>query len=223
MRTLVPFDATNPNTRLASLLSADERREFAAAMLSDVLDAVRGAGGAPTVLASAPVDVDAPVTVDDRSLTDAVNDALDELPAAVVMADLALATSGAVSRLFESDADVAIAPGRGGGTNALLVRDADFRVDYHGTSFLDHVAAAEAAGLSVDTVDSFRLAIDVDERADLLDVLVHGSGAADQWEVAGQVSGEERPASSASAAADWLRDAGFRVVVEDGPPEVVRA
>ncbi|NIB99865.1 2-phospho-L-lactate guanylyltransferase [Halobacterium sp. R2-5] len=241
MRTLVPFDATNPNTRLASLLSADERREFAAAMLSDVLDAVRGAGGAPTVLASAPVDVDAPVTVDDRSLTDAVNDALGELPAAVVMADLALATPEAVSRLFESDADVAIAPGRGGGTNALVVRDADFRVDYHGTSFLDHVAAAEDVGASVETVDSFRLAIDVDERADLLDVLVHGDSAADRREAADRASsegqgpsdrssgrspredGEERPASSASAAADWLRDAGFRVVVEGGAPEVVRA
>jgi len=241
MRTLVPFDPTNPNTRLSPLLSADERRAFAAAMLTDVLDAVRAAGGEPTVLASAPLDrdVSAPVQVDDRPLSAAVNDALaEELPAAVVMADLALATPDALRRLFDADAGVAVAPGRGGGTNALAVRDPAFSVDYHGVSFRDHVAAAEAAGASVEVVDSFRLAVDVDEPADLLDVLVHGDSAGDRREPANQVSGEERPANRASdwepaerasgatassAAADWLRDAGFRVAVEDGTPRVRRA
>lgn len=172
-------------------------------MLSDVLDGVRRASGTPTVLATAPLDsdVDAPVVVDDRPLSAAVNDALAaELPATVVMADLALATPEALARLFDADGDVVVAPGRGGGTNALVVRHPEFSVDYHGTSFLDHVAAADAVGASVETVDSFRLAVDVDEPADLLDVLVHSRGAA----------------------ADWLRDAGFRVAVVDGTPEVVR-
>ena len=202
MRTLVPFDPTNPNTRLSALLSEDERRAFATAMLADVLDSVRRAGGTPTVLASAPLDgdVDAPVTVDDRPLSVAVNDALAALPAAVVMADLALATPEAVQRLYDADGDVVVAPGRGGGTNALVVRHPDFDVDYHGVSFRDHLAAADAAGATVETVDSFRLAVDVDEPTDLLDVLVHGS----------------------SEAADWLRDAGFRVTVGDGTPTVVR-
>ncbi|MGB9964785.1 2-phospho-L-lactate guanylyltransferase [Halobacterium hubeiense] len=202
MRTLVPFDPANPNTRLSSLLSPAERRDFAAAMLADVLAAVREAGGTPTVLATEPLDsVDAPVIVDDRSLSVAVNDALAEgRPAAVVMADLALATPDALERLFDADADVVIAPGRGGGTNALVVRHPEFSVDYHGTSFLDHVAAAEAAGASVEPVDSFRLAVDVDEPADVLDVLVYASGEA----------------------ADWLRDAGFRAAVRDGAPTVVR-
>ncbi len=146
-------------------------------------------------------DVDAPVVVDGRSLSVAVNDALTELPAAVVMADLALATPDAIGRLYDADGDVVVAPGRGGGTNALVVRHPEFGVDYHGTSFLDHVAAADAVGASVETIDSFRLAVDVDEPADLLDVLVHSNGAA----------------------ASWLRDAGFRVAVTDGSPEVVRA
>ncbi|MCG1004057.1 MULTISPECIES: 2-phospho-L-lactate guanylyltransferase [Halobacterium] len=204
MRTFVPFDPTNPNTRLSSLLSVDERRAFATAMLTDVLDAVRRAGGAPTVLATAPPeqDVDAPVRVDDRPLSVAVNDALaDELPAAVVMADLALATPDALQRLFDADGDVVVAPGRGGGTNALVVRHPEFSVNYHGASFRDHVDAADAVGASVETVDSFRLAADVDERSDLLDVLVH---------------------DDSGAAGDWLREAGFRVTVEDGTPNVGR-
>ncbi|CQH60631.1 2-phospho-L-lactate guanylyltransferase [Halobacterium hubeiense] len=202
MQTLVPFDPTNPNTRLSALLSEDERRAFATEMLSDVLDAVRRAGGEPVVLASAPLDgdVDAPVTVDDRPLSVAVNDALAALPAAVVMADLALATPEAVQRLYDAGGDVVVAPGRGGGTNALVVRHRDFDVDYHGVSFRDHLAAADAAGAAVETVDSFRLAVDIDEPTDLLDVLVHGN----------------------RGAADWLRDAGFRVAVDDGTPTVVR-
>ncbi|MXR20192.1 2-phospho-L-lactate guanylyltransferase, partial [Halobacterium sp. PCN9] len=44
MRVIVPFDPSDPNTRLSSLLSPAERREFAAAMLRDVLAAVREAG-----------------------------------------------------------------------------------------------------------------------------------------------------------------------------------
>jgi 2-phospho-L-lactate guanylyltransferase len=211
MRAIVPFDPSDPNTRLSSLLSLAERREFAAAMLADVLAAVRDAGGRPEILASAPL-AEAPVelgdagdgvpgTVDDRSLSAAVNDALaDGLPAAVVMADLALANRTALAELFDTADEVVLAPGRGGGTNALVVRDAAFSVDYHGVSFCDHVAAAEAAALSVQSVDSFRLAIDVDDPADVLDVLVHGEGRA----------------------ADWLCDAGFGVVVEDGEPTVVR-
>jgi 2-phospho-L-lactate guanylyltransferase len=201
MRVIVPFDPANPNTRLAAVLAPDERRDFADAMLAGVLDSVRAAGGRPEVLATAPVDADAPLCVDDRSLSAAVNAALaGDLPAAVVMADLALATPATIEALFETDADVAIAPGRGGGTNALVVRSPDFAVDFHGVSFRDHVAAAAAAGATVETVDSFRLAVDVDERADLLDVLVHGDGAA----------------------VEWLREAGFAVEVEDGAPVLVR-
>ena len=220
MRVIVPFDPTSPNTRLSSVLSPDERRGFADAMLADVLAAVRAAGGDPEILATAPVDADAlgdadettsdattlagvdiPVTVDDRDLTTAVNDALDGgLPAAVVMADLALATPEALAALFDTDGDVVVAPGRGGGTNALVVRHGGFSVDYHGVSYADHVDAAEAAGASATTVDSFRLAVDIDDPADLLELLVHGT----------------------ESAAAWLRDAGFVVDAEDDQPTVSR-
>jgi 2-phospho-L-lactate guanylyltransferase len=210
MRTVVPFDSRNPNSRLASVFDGDggdderQRREFADAMLADVLDAVRGAGGEPELLATAPVerDVGVPVSVDDRSLSVAVQAALDEgeLPMAVVMADLALATAEAVGRLFDADGDVVIAPGTAGGTNALVVREPGFAVDYHGASFRDHVAAAERAGLDVTTVDSFRLAVDVDDEQDLVDVLVHGG--------------------TDSRAADWLADAGYALAVRDGEPVV---
>ncbi|WP_135364627.1 2-phospho-L-lactate guanylyltransferase [Halosimplex halophilum] len=211
MRVVVPFAPERPKTRLAPVLDEAERAAFARTMLDDVLsvlstlDRERRVPVDPLVLSTAPVDADAPVAVDDRPLTEAVNDRLpaadDDDPVAVVMADLALATPGALERLFEPDADVVIAPGRGGGTNALVARDPAFRVDYHGVSVRDHRTTAGEAGLSVTEVDSARLATDVDEPADLVEVLLHGEGAA----------------------AAWLREAGFSVVAADGRVDLERS
>jgi len=44
------------------------------------------------------------------------------------------------------------------------------------TSYLDHVAAAKGADLTRTEVDSYRLATDVDEPADLAEVLLHADG-----------------------------------------------
>jgi 2-phospho-L-lactate guanylyltransferase len=207
MRVVVPFGAAEPKTRLSPVLDAGQRREFAEAMLADVLGALSDCGYEPTVLADRPTDVsslagepagcDASVVVDERPLTAAVNAQLPadaDDPVAVVMADLALATPAALDRLFGSAGDVVLAPGLGGGTNAVVARHPDFRVDYHGASIRDHRVAAADAGLSLATVDSFRLATDVDEPVDLAEVLLHGEGRA----------------------AAWLRGAGFDVAEDDG-------
>jgi 2-phospho-L-lactate guanylyltransferase len=202
MRVVVPFGVRDPATRLSSVLSAAERRAFAQRMLADVLAAVRGAGGDPEILADASLETaDAPVTVDERPLTAAVNEAIAAAsePIAIVMADLALATPRAVDRLW-GDGEVVLAPGRGGGTNALVVDHPAFRVDYHGASYLDHLRIAREVGATVREVDSMRLATDVDEPADLAELLLHGEGAA----------------------ADWLRAAGFELDVSDGRVGVVR-
>jgi 2-phospho-L-lactate guanylyltransferase len=203
MRVVVPFDGADPKSSLAPLLSADERREFAAAMLRDVLGALDGLPSESptiTVLASAPpaegtlgrfADADGvAVTVDDRSLDAVVNDALEgaspEDPVGVVMADLALSTPRALSGLLDTDegtdaGDVVIAPGRGGGTNALVVRHPDFRVDYHGASYLDHLRIASEAGASVREIDSMRLSTDIDAPSDLAELMLHGDGEAVAW------------------------------------------
>ena len=196
MRVVVPFDATDPKTRLDPVLDATERREFAERMLRDVISSVDAAGGRPEVIATAPLDFDfecesksdrpVEVRVDDRPLSPVVNDAIETAgehgsELAVVVADLALATPAALSRLFETEGGVVVAPGRGAGTNALVVRSPEFRVDYHGTSFLDHLGIARSLGIEPTVVDSFRLATDVDEPADLVEVLVLGVGRAHEW------------------------------------------
>ena len=200
MYTLVPFDATTPKTRLDPLLDAAERRAFARAMLEDVLGALAPTPADPVVLSTAPVDCEARVEVDDRPLTGAVNARLGGEPTAVVMADLALATPASLERLFDPGAGVTLVPGRGGGTNALVVRDPVFRVDYHGASFRDHRRIAESAGVSVAMVDSFRLSTDVDEPADLVEVLLHAPDG---------------------VAGSWLAARGFEVAVDEADERVV--
>ena len=193
MRSLVPFAAVDPKTRLDSVLTADERAAFARVMLRSVCETLHETGSEPTVLSTASLDDTAlpastAVVVDDRPLTAAVNDQLAaETPTLIVMADLPLATPASIRRLIAAsddagnDADIAIAPGVGGGTNALVVREPAFRVDYHGASYLDHRAAAADLDATVSVVDSRQLATDIDEPEDLAEVLLHDDGPARAW------------------------------------------
>lgn len=180
MDVIVPFAATEPKTRLDGLLTSDERVELANAMLEDVCTAISSAGGDPTVVSTTDIDCSWPVVVDDRPLTPAINARLDP-PVAVVMADLALATTEALGRFFAADGDVVIAPGLGGGTNALVVRHGDFYTDYHGMSVADHRRIADETGAETTVIDSFRLAVDIDEPADLVELALHGEGSARRW------------------------------------------
>ncbi|WP_135304261.1 2-phospho-L-lactate guanylyltransferase [Haloarcula amylovorans] len=200
MRVVVPVSGSDPKTRLSPVLSPDERREFTKAMLTDVLAALDGAGYDPEVVSTAPIECDAPVTVDDRGLDALVNDLLTEEALAVVMADLPLITPETVERLFAPDADVVLAPGLGGGTNAFVCRHPDFYVDYHGASIRDHRRIAAEVGADLTEVDSRLLATDIDEPADLAEVLLHGD----------------------AAASEWLADAGFELALDDGRVGVER-
>ncbi|MFB6110079.1 MAG: 2-phospho-L-lactate guanylyltransferase [Halodesulfurarchaeum sp.] len=202
MRAVIPFDARDPKRRLRPVLDPGERAAFARAMLRDVLDAIAETDLEPTVLATEPIpSLPAPVRVDERPLDAVVNDAIDEgTPLAVIMADLPLVDPGTLDRLQATAGDVVLAPGRGGGTNAMLVRDSGFAADYHGTSIRDHRAIARDRGLSVGEADSFRLGVDVDEPADLIEVLLHG--------------GEHSRA--------WLAEVGFRIETPDGRATVSR-
>jgi 2-phospho-L-lactate guanylyltransferase len=188
MDVLVPLAIDEPKTRLAGTLTSAERAAFARTACADVLDSIRESGHDPTVLATGAVEVDAAFDSDAERV-------------GIVMADLALATPAALGRLFDADGDVVLAPGRGGGTNAVVAGHPQFRTDYHGASIRDHREAARAVGADVTEIDSFRLATDVDEPADLVEVLLHGEGRA----------------------REWLVEAGFEVTTADGRATVTRA
>jgi len=179
MRAVIPFDVSTPKQRLSPVLEPAERTAFARAMLQDVLDAMAPTPLEPTVLATAPIEdsIDASTRVDDRPLDAAIDAEIEAgTPVAVIMADLPLVEPASLERLADTPGDVVFAPGRGGGTNAMVVRNPAFSVDYHGVSIRDHRSIAHERDLSVGEVDSYRLGTDIDAPEDLLEVLLHGAG-----------------------------------------------
>jgi len=177
---LIPFKLVNPKTRLSCLLNQEEREAFARAMLEDVIYAAKDANCSPVIVGTELFDSeDIQVTVKDADLNQTLNSMLPQSVGEIliIMADLPLANAQAIRRVIATEKDMAIVPGRGGGTNVIFIKEPQrYHVDYYGTSFLKHVKIAEDAGLSCEVIDSFRLHTDIDEKEDLVELLVHGKG-----------------------------------------------
>jgi 2-phospho-L-lactate guanylyltransferase len=177
---VIPFKPVNPKTRLSSLLGREEREDFARAMLTDVVGAIQNSGVVPTILSTHPFTwSDVEVQVIAAGLNDALNTYFKQHrdPLLLVMADLPLATPESLCRVMSTTSDIGIVPGRGGGTNVLFLKDPlRFRADFYGASYLKHWQIAGEFGCSIESIDSFRLHTDVDEREDLVEVLLHNSG-----------------------------------------------
>jgi 2-phospho-L-lactate/phosphoenolpyruvate guanylyltransferase len=177
---LIPYKPKNPKTRLSSILSQEEREQFAEAMLADVIDAVKDVNCMPVIVSTELFESElVQITVQDADLNQTLNEILPraENPVIIIMADMPLADGPSIRRVISTQKDIAIVPGRGGGTNAIFLKEPQkFHVDYYGGSFAKHLAIAEQAGLSVEVIDSFRLHTDIDEDDDLVELLIHGTG-----------------------------------------------
>jgi len=193
IRVVVPFKLECAKSRLSSALSSPEREKLALAMLEDVVDAVSGVGEMSILLKGALPEGDACDRLRSRGGIELL-DCPSELDPAlnffiasmeekgwpsdilIAMADLPLMRPSDVDGLVRTPGEVVIVPGRGGGTNLILIRDPRFRVSYYGLSFIKHVRKAEDLGLSAGVYESFRCGSDVDEPPDLVEVLIHGRG-----------------------------------------------
>ncbi len=187
VRIIVPFKHNGAKSRLSSVLTPEERRLLAFAMLRDVLDVVTGFHRA-TILSRLGLDIaevgrDVKVLELDLELNDALNSLISEeaergwqSDILIVMADLALLTGNEIARILNCDGDVVICPGRGGGTNMILIRSPEFRTCYQGLSFQKHLAFAKELRLDATVFESFRAGCDIDEPDDLAEVLIHGQG-----------------------------------------------
>ncbi|MDD5418259.1 MAG: 2-phospho-L-lactate guanylyltransferase [Methanomicrobiaceae archaeon] len=182
---LIPFKPINSKSRLSCVLDQTEREAFACMMLEDVIEAVLKSKCAATILSTHPFEHEtALVAVRTEPLNEAINWALAQChsPVLIIMSDIPLVTGDALQRLIGTEKDMAIVPGRGGGTNAIfLKKPRRFRADFYGASFLDHMRIAEECGFSVEVVDSFRISTDVDEKEDLVEVLLHGRGRSREY------------------------------------------
>lgn len=181
---VIPFKLEGAKSRLSSILSPEERRLLALAMLQDVIDVVTRHSYA-TILSSPDLDIvevgrDVEIFESDLGLNDALNDFVQvhakrrwPTDILIIMADLALLTERDVIGILDCQGDVVLCPGRGGGTNMILIRDRRFRTCYQGLSFPKHLAFARKLGLDVSIFESFRAGCDIDEPDDLAEVMLH--------------------------------------------------
>ncbi len=184
---LIPVnDLSRAKGRLSSLLSPEERETLALITFETVLHA---AGAGAVVLTPDTWVADfargrARVLAEDparRGLNAQLEYAVEVLaretpgaPLLILHADLPLATEGAVETLvgLTADSSATLVESRDGGTNAMLLcPPGRFPLAYGPGSFATHVAAAEAAGMSLRTHDNRELRLDLDTPADITELL----------------------------------------------------
>jgi 2-phospho-L-lactate/phosphoenolpyruvate guanylyltransferase len=181
---LVPVKSGGTKSRLAGVLSKQERREFSEALIGEVLGALRSAGLLKrTFIVSSDAEVLEQAQaggagsireVEDDGVNAAVLLGVRNLkPSTVIVipSDLPLIRGADVIRLLQlkTTLDVAMAPSMGfDGTNALAFdpRDA-LPLSYDDNSFWNHVASCGRKGLSVGVASEQGLMFDVDTPEDL--------------------------------------------------------
>jgi 2-phospho-L-lactate/phosphoenolpyruvate guanylyltransferase len=174
---IVPFKGLNgAKTRLAAVLSREERARLALDMLERVLDACANATSIRRTLLVTPdpglerdgVDV---LVDEGTGHADAVTLALADQRARngaiVVMADCPLVTPESLDALVEAARPLALVPARDGGVNALALRDPETFSPTFGVPAEETIRAARSAGREPVIVDDERLSLDVDRPEDL--------------------------------------------------------
>jgi 2-phospho-L-lactate/phosphoenolpyruvate guanylyltransferase len=184
-------DTAAAKQRLAGLLSAGARRQLALAMLADVLQALAGvrelAGIA--VVTVDPAAADIAVRAGARVWSEGARDGHS---GAVMAAAGRLAAQGSTMLTIPGDiplvspADIrhllgihraspgfTIVPARGQrGSNAIVCSPADLvPLRFGADSFFPHLAAARACGVEPAIVHLPRIALDIDEPADLVELM----------------------------------------------------
>ena len=189
MRAVIPYKKENAKSRLSPVLTLGEREEFVEFMLKDVLNALSKADINKIDILTTSIygvsdDIETNVIVSELGLNEVLNKYLSKIsePVMIIMADLPLVTTQHINEIINSDADVTIVPGKGGGTNILYIKEpAKFHVKYYGSSFRTHCDIANNMSQSVYVYDSFLASIDIDEPQDLVELLLHGHGMAKDY------------------------------------------
>ena len=176
MLAIVPVKGLDgAKTRLAPLLTPEERARLVADMLQHVLLACSEASAIRQTLLVTPdpsLARDGVELLLDRgtghadAIALALRDPRARGGALVVMADCPLVTAGSLDALAEAAQPLALVRAGDGGVNALALRPGDgFRPPF-GVPAEQTVAAARAAGIEPAIVEDERLALDIDRPED---------------------------------------------------------
>ncbi len=196
---LVPVkDLTQAKVRLSPLLSPTERHMLAAAMLADVVNALKETSAIERIalvtsdpralLLASKNGFEVIEEGDGRGETGAVELAIKVCRTrgasslAVIPGDIPLVTSADVEILMEygRQYDVVFAPSWDSrGTNAVLLRPPDaLQLRFGSWSFFPHVKQAKRKGLSYKVLRLPRVALDIDTPEDLAKLVPQAKGTA---------------------------------------------
>ena len=184
MRAVIPYKRENAKSRLSPVVALGQREEFVELMLKDVINALSKAGIdtidiLTTSAGGVADDIKANVIENEAGLNEALNEYLTGInePVMIIMADLPLVNSYHIRDITATDRDIVIAPGKGGGTNVLYIKEpAKFHVKYYGSSYMTHCDIAKETARSLFVYDSFLASTDIDEPQDIVELLLHGHG-----------------------------------------------
>lgn len=188
---IIPVKLNRAKTRLAEILSEDERARLVECMLLDVMDAVKHMDG---VLIVGPAEIndvlngcDFELVVEDGSqgLNKAVGDgnrcAMKAGADATLFipADTPLITKRHVDEILElgKKHQLIISPSRRGGTGILFRRPPNIIDErFTNSSYGDYQMEAKNKGVAMSVYDSFALSLDIDTPEDIKEFLLHGLG-----------------------------------------------
>jgi 2-phospho-L-lactate guanylyltransferase len=182
---------THAKTRLSPTLSPLERENLLKSMLKDVIGVLKPHVGGVVVISSDEEvlnyvkDLDV-IPLKEEGVTD-LNGALMQAiewcsgqadQVLIVPSDVPLIKPEYVEEIVDmgEDADMVIAPAKGGGTNALLCPVEGIEMLFGDCSFFEHVKMAESKNWNINVYDSFYLALDVNTAEDLGEIMLHGKG-----------------------------------------------
>jgi len=180
---------SNAKTRLSPTLTPIERENLLKSMLRDVIKVLKE-GVDDVLIISSDVGVlefaqDLNVRfLEEEGETD-LNGALNQAVnwcskfcshVLIVPSDVPLIKDEHVKEILKANdqADVVIAPAKGGGTNALLCPVQGMNMKFGDCSFFKHIEEAHNNGFSTSVYDSFYLSLDVNTAEDLGEIMIHG-------------------------------------------------
>lgn len=182
----------NAKTRLSPFLSLKERENLLKAMLLDVCHALKDSVQKIVIVSkdknvlkyAEELGAYGLVENDDvNGLNDALKQAMDWAEdkckkIIITPSDVPLIAGAQIDLLIKQseNVDFIIAPSKGAGTNALIMKPNSIDLMFGDFSFFNHIKEAELKGLKPFVIDSFFISLDVNTTEDLGEIILHGNG-----------------------------------------------
>ncbi|MDR2623383.1 MAG: 2-phospho-L-lactate guanylyltransferase [Methanobrevibacter sp.] len=178
----------NAKTRLSPFLSSQERENLLKSMLKDVFMALKEhvdkviiiSGDRDVLDYGKELGVVTLLEEENSNLNLALKQAMewakDKVSKVIIIpSDVPLIAKSDIYTLINhgKSQDFIIAPSRGGGTNALIIKPLAIEMNYGEDSFRKHVSEAIAHNLPPLVYDSFFLSLDVNITEDLGEIMLH--------------------------------------------------